>query len=28
VASIFCPDGLGQPGELEWLVVPDLFRRR
>lgn len=28
VASISCPDGLGQPGELEWLVMPDLFRRR
>lgn len=28
VASIAFPDGLGHPGELEWLAVPDLFRRR
>lgn len=28
VASIAFADGLGHPGELEWLVVPDLFRRR
>lgn len=28
VASIALPEGLGSPGELEWLVVPDLFRRR
>lgn len=28
VASIALPDGLGHPGELEWLVVPDLLRRR
>lgn len=28
VAAIALPDGLGHPGELEWLVVPDLFRRR
>lgn len=28
VAAIACADGLGHPGELEWLVVPDLLRRR
>jgi phosphohistidine phosphatase len=28
VASIAFPDGLGHPGELEWLVLPELFRRR
>jgi len=28
VAAIALPDGLGHPGELEWLVVPDLLRRR
>jgi phosphohistidine phosphatase len=28
VASIALSDGLGHPGELEWLVVPDLLRRR
>jgi phosphohistidine phosphatase len=28
VASIALPDGLGHPGELEWLVVPELLRRR
>ena len=28
VASIAFADGLGHPGELEWLAVPDLLRRR
>lgn len=28
IASIAFPDGLGHPGELDWLAVPDLFRRR
>lgn len=28
VASIAFADGLGHPGELEWLATPDLFRRR
>lgn len=28
IASIAFPDGLGHPGELEWLAIPDLFRRR
>lgn len=27
VASISLADSLGHPGELEWLAVPDLFRR-
>lgn len=27
VASISFADGLGHPGELEWLVVPELLRR-
>lgn len=27
VASITFDDGLGHPGELEWLAVPDLLRR-
>lgn len=27
VASISFADGLGHPGELEWLAVPDLLRR-
>jgi len=25
VASIACADGLGQPGDLKWLVTPDLL---
>lgn len=28
IASIALDDGLGHPGELEWLVTPDLLRRR
>jgi len=28
IASIAFPDGLGHPGELDWLVFPELFRRR
>jgi phosphohistidine phosphatase len=28
VAAIALPDGLGHPGELEWLVMPELLRRR
>jgi phosphohistidine phosphatase SixA len=28
VASIAFADGLGHPGELEWLAFPDLLRRR
>jgi phosphohistidine phosphatase SixA len=27
VAAIAFADGLGHPGELEWLAVPDLLRR-
>ncbi len=28
VASVLLGDGLGQPGELEWLVTPDVLGRR
>jgi phosphohistidine phosphatase len=28
IASIAFDDGPGHPGELEWLVTPDVFRRR
>jgi phosphohistidine phosphatase len=28
IASIVCGDGLGQPGELEWLVTPDLLGQK
>ncbi len=28
IASIMLGDGLGQPGDLEWLVTPDLLGRR
>lgn len=28
IASIALDDGLGHPGELEWLVTPDVVRRR
>jgi phosphohistidine phosphatase len=28
IASIALGDGLGQPGELQWLVTPDLLGRR
>lgn len=28
IASVSLDDGLGQPGELDWLVTPDLMGRR
>jgi phosphohistidine phosphatase len=28
IASISLGDGLGQPGDLDWLITPDLLRRR
>ena len=28
IAAVSLDDGLGQPGELDWLVTPDLLGRR